>query len=141
MDQNFLEQPENAAHAILRILEQTAEGPRQPVITYSELTGQCAYEMNTGNVDFSDPGQRSEFSNILGDVADMSFRKYGFLITSIVVYSGDQIGSNGFRTAMVRNKLLKSSANDDDVQKALFDQMNAVWAHFDQWAGGRKPRK
>jgi len=42
---------------------------------------------------------------------------------------------------MVRNKLMKNSANDDDVQIALFAQMKAVWAHFDQWGSGRKPKK
>ena len=102
----------------------------QSVITYRDLVDECALVGNLAGIDLSDGVERALFSNLLGKVADESFVKFGFILTAVVVLkTGDGAGT-GLRTALVRNGLLKKSANDDAYELARFAEMRKAWEKF-----------
>ena len=115
---------------MIKILEEIAASGGQATVTYSSLADQCAAELGLPFVNFSDPGERSAFSHLLGEVADESFQTRGLILTAIVVYESDKMIGAGMRESLIRNGLLKRNSDEDAYLMSLFSQMEKIWSTY-----------
>ena len=115
---------------MIKILEEIAASGGQATVTYSSLADQCAAELGLPFVNFSDPGERSAFSHLLGEVADESFQTRGLILTAIVVYESDKMIGAGMRESLIRNGLLKRNSDEDAYLMSLFSQMERIWSTY-----------
>jgi len=125
----FFEEPNLVRLMESTLIELLGKSP-QVVVTYKELANECALAGNLPLVDLGDISQRTLFSNLLGEVADLSYAEHGFVITAVVVLSSGEGAGLGLRTALIRNGLLKKSASDDAYELVRFAEMRKAWEKF-----------
>jgi len=127
---SFFDGDANRLGTMVSILETVAASGGEATIAYRKLGDECAVQLGLPLIEFSDLGERRKYSALLGEVADYSHDQYGFILTAIIVYSGDEMVGGGMRESLIRNYLLRKSASEDDFLVAHFKQMKAVWAYF-----------